>query len=1026
MAAYTVARVDGVVWLLDPRTPVIQGMALPENAVLVAADGGRIILSDGNALSLSAGQPVTLVSTGNIPELVAQQPAGVDPEIAALQAAIAAGQDPTQVQQAPAAGAGAASDAGGGDASQGGGFSQPFDVDRSGRQQQTEYRYSASFEDAGTTPSTFNGFANSAETDNAATAPVDSGDTATPATPAPDSNTTTPDEPPTPTDSADGSDTTTPTDPTDGGGTTTPVDPTDGDGTTTPTDPTDDDGTTIPVDPTDGTTTPTDPTDGGGTTTPVDPTDGDGTTTPTDPADGGGTTTPVDPTDGDGTTTPTDPTDGGGTTTPVDPTDGDGTTTPTDPTDGDGTTTPVDPTDGTTTPTDPTDGGGTTTPVDPTDGGDTTTPSRTPIITVALDAIAIDDIVNQTESRGDVALTGWGGEDATAGDAITVTIGEATYSTTLDDNLSFSISVPGSLLINNPSATVTLTHEEGNVSVTASSTRSYSVDLDAPSPTIQLDPIAVDDIVSAEESRQPIELTGVVGGDAAVGDRITILVGEAQFTSTVDQDFRFNVAVPGSALTAAQSSSVIAVISHTDAAGNVGSATTSREYVVDANPPALSIALDAIAGDNIVNADEAGQSIPVTGAVSGEFAAGDTVTLTVGDQSYTGVVNAGGTFSINVPGSQLAANNSVQANVSHTDAAGNIGSANTAASYSVDTAAPIVTISLDTIAGDDVVNATEAGQDVAITGRAGGDAVAGDTVTVSVGGQSYTTTVGQNGSFSVAVPGSVLAAAGTSTVSASVSHTDAAGNAGSADTTRDYTVDTTPPALSITLDTMAGDNIVNAEESGLDIPVTGSVSGEFVAGDTVTLTVGNQTYTGAVNADGTFSINVPGSQLAQNSSISAAVSHTDVAGNIGSANTAASYSVDTAAPVVTISLDTIAGDDVVNATEADQDVAITGQAGGDAVAGDTVTVSVGGQSYTTIVGQNGAFNVAVPGSVLAAAGTNTVSASVSHVDAAGNTGSADTSRDYAVDTTPPALSITLDTIAGDNIVNADESGQTSR
>ncbi|WP_445619517.1 Ig-like domain-containing protein [Kushneria sp. Sum13] len=142
----------------------------------------------------------------------------------------------------------------------------------------------------------------------------------------------------------------------------------------------------------------------------------------------------------------------------------------------------------------------------------------------------------------------------------------------------------------------------------------------------------------------------------------------------------------------------------------------------------------------------------MTGSVSGEFAAGDTVTLTVGDQNYTGVVNAGGTFSINVPGSQLAANDAVQASVSHIDAAGNIGSANTAVSYSVDTDAPVVTISLDTIAGDDVLNASEAGQDVAITGQAGGDAVAGDTVTVSVGGQSYTTTVGQNGAFSVAVP----------------------------------------------------------------------------------------------------------------------------------------------------------------------------------------------------------------------------------------------------------------------------------
>ncbi|WP_114403762.1 Ig-like domain-containing protein, partial [Kushneria phyllosphaerae] len=147
--------------------------------------------------------------------------------------------------------------------------------------------------------------------------------------------------------------------------------------------------------------------------------------------------------------------------------------------------------------------------------------------------------------------------------------------------------------------------------------------------------------------------------------------------------------------------------------------------------------------------------------------------------------------------------------------------------------------------------------DVSITGRSGGDAAAGDTVTVSVGGQNYSATVGQNGAFSVTVPGSVLASAGANSVSASVSHTDAAGNVGSAETTRDYAVDTTPPALSITLDTIAGDNIVNADEAGRDISVTGSVSGEFAAGDLVTLMVGDQIFTGAANADGTFSINVP-------------------------------------------------------------------------------------------------------------------------------------------------------------------------
>ncbi|WP_114403758.1 Ig-like domain-containing protein, partial [Kushneria phyllosphaerae] len=452
---------------------------------------------------------------------------------------------------------------------------------------------------------------------------------------------------------------------------------------------------------------------------------------------------------------------------------------------------------------------------------------------------------------------------------------------------------------------------------------------------------------------------GRAGGDAVPGDTVTVLVGGQNYSTAVGQNGAFSVAVPGSVLASAVANSVSASVSHTDAAGNTGSAETTRPYSVDTTPPALSITLDTIAGDNIVNADESGRDIPVTGSVSGEYAAGDTVTLTVGQQNYTGAVNGDGTFSINVPGSQLAQNDAIRADVSHTDAAGNVGSANTAANYSTSTELPTVSVSLDTIADDDVINAAEAAADVSITGRSGGDAAAGDTVTVSVGGQNYSATVGQNGAFSVTVPGSVLASAGANSVSASVSHTDAAGNVGSAETTRDYAVDTTPPALSITLDTIAGDNIVNADEAGRDISVTGSVSGEFAAGDLVTLMVGDQIFTGAANADGTFSINVPGSQLAQNDAIRADVSHTDAAGNVGSANTAANYSTSTELPTVSVSLDTIADDDVINAAEAAADVSITGRSGGDAAAGDTVTVSVGGQNYSATVGQNGAFSVTV-------------------------------------------------------------------
>ncbi|MCO7021638.1 Ig-like domain-containing protein, partial [Vibrio paracholerae] len=80
-----------------------------------------------------------------------------------------------------------------------------------------------------------------------------------------------------------------------------------------------------------------------------------------------------------------------------------------------------------------------------------------------------------------------------------------------------------------------------------------------------------------------------------------------------------------------------------------------------------------ITADDIINAEEAGQQIPVSGTVTGEFKAGDIVTLTVNGKPYTGEVDADGRFTILVAGSDLAADadQTIDASVTSTDAAGN-------------------------------------------------------------------------------------------------------------------------------------------------------------------------------------------------------------------------------------------------------------------------------------------------------------------------------------------------------------------
>ncbi|WP_415843291.1 Ig-like domain-containing protein, partial [Zobellia roscoffensis] len=52
-----------------------------------------------------------------------------------------------------------------------------------------------------------------------------------------------------------------------------------------------------------------------------------------------------------------------------------------------------------------------------------------------------------------------------------------------------------------------------------------------------------------------------------------------------------------------------------------------------------------------------------------------------------------------------------------------------------------------------------------------------------------------------------------------------------------YSVDTTLPVPVLEIDDITADNILNAAEAGADVAVTGTVSGDFNDGDTVTLTV---------------------------------------------------------------------------------------------------------------------------------------------------------------------------------------------
>ncbi|MEI7412303.1 Ig-like domain-containing protein, partial [Pectobacterium aroidearum] len=648
-----------------------------------------------------------------------------------------------------------------------------------------------------------------------------------------------------------------------------------------------------------------------------------------------------------------------------------------------------------------------------------------PTASITIDNVTSDNVINAAESGQTIAVTGKVDNDVKAGDAVTVKVGTETYQTTVNaDGKTWSVNVPGSVLAANGdvNATVTTRDTAGNVT-TANTTHAYGVDTVAPTASISIDDVTSDNVINASESGQTIAVTGKVDHDVKAGDAVTVKVGTETYQTTVNADGKtWSVNVPGSVLAA--NGDISASVTTRDAAGNVTTANTSHAYGVDTVAPTASITIDNVTSDNVINATESGQTIAVTGKVDNDVKAGDAVTVKVGTETYQTTVNADGkTWSVNVPGSVLAANSDVSATVTTRDTAGNVTTANTSHAYGVDTVAPTASITIDDVTSDNVINAAESGQTIAVTGKVDNDVKAGDAVTVKVGTETYQTTVNADGkTWSVNVPGSVLAA--NSDVSATVTTRDTAGNVTTADTNHTYGVDTVAPAASITIDNVTSDNVINAAESGQTIAVTGKVDNDVKAGDAVTVKVGTETYQTTVNADGkTWSVNVPGSVLAANGDISATVTTRDTAGNVTTANTTHAYGVDTVAPTASISIDNVTSDNMINAAESGQTIAVTGKVDNDVKAGDAVTVKVGTETYQTTVNADGkTWSVNVPGSVLAANGD--ISASVTTRDTAGNVTTADTNHTYGVDTVAPTASISIDNVTSDNVINAAESGQT--
>lgn len=618
-----------------------------------------------------------------------------------------------------------------------------------------------------------------------------------------------------------------------------------------------------------------------------------------------------------------------------------------------------------------------------------------PLITI--NTVSGDDIISGAEKGAPLTLTG-STQQAETGQTVTVTLAGQSFTTTVQADGSWSLTVPAAAMGNLPDGAVAITASVTDLSGNTGNT-SRTITVDSQAPALSIDPLTADNIINAAESGQDLPITGTT--DAQPGQTVTVTLNGQTYQGIVQSDGTWSVTVPAANVDALADGNATVTASVNDVAGNPSS--VSRVALVDATPPVVTI--NPVATDNVINTPEHAQAQIISGTVTGAQA-GDIVTVTLNNVDYTTVVDASGNWSLGVPASVVSGlmDGSYPVSVSVTDRAGNSGSQSL--TVTVNTAAPL--IGINSITGDDVINASEKGADLQITGTS--DQPANTAITVTLNGQNYTTTTDASGNWSVTVPASAVTALGQANYTVTAAVTSSIGNSNTA--SHNVLVDSALPGVII--NPVATDDIINAAEAGVAQSISGQVTGAAV-GNTVTVTLGGNTYTTTVQAGLSWSVSVPAAdiQALGNGDLTVSASVTNQNGNTGSGTR--DITIDANLPGLRV--DTVAGDDVVNIIEHGQALVVTGSSSGLAE-GTPLTVTINNVEYTTAVQADGSWSVGVTAVQVSAWPAGTVNIAVSGESSAENPVSI--THPVMVDLTPAA--ITINTIATDDVINAAEKG----
>ncbi|SFW69437.1 beta strand repeat-containing protein, partial [Cellulophaga fucicola] len=495
-----------------------------------------------------------------------------------------------------------------------------------------------------------------------------------------------------------------------------------------------------------------------------------------------------------------------------------------------------------------------------------------------------DNIVNASEDN-DVTISGstTGVED---GQTVTVTFSDGTNTVTTTATVSgnnwTATDADISGLTNGP---ITVTADVTDTALNPA-TDNDPITLENTVPTIDITtPIEGDNVVNAAEDGD-VTISGTTT-DVEDGQTVTVTISDGTNTVTTTATVSGNNWTATDADISGLTNGPITVTADvTDVALNP--ATDNDPITLDNTLPTIDITTP-IEGDNVVSGNE-DNDVTISGTTTG-VEDNQTVTVTFSDSSNTVITTAtvsGGTWTATDADISGLTNGPITVTADVTDAALNPATDNEP--ITLDNSLPTIDITTP-IEGDNIVNAAE-DTDVTISGTTTGvENNQTVTVTFSDGTNTVTTTANVIANAWTANDADISGLTnGPITVTADV--TDVALNP--ATDNDPITLDNSIPVPTIVINNVTANNLVTASEASNNIPITGTVSGDFNTGDTVTLTINGIDYTGTVDSGGVFSIDVPGLELEEDAdlTIEGSVTTTDAAGNSNSASTTKTYNLD--------------------------------------------------------------------------------------------------------------------------------------